>query len=88
MERAHRPPPLDLTPPHSRQSSVAKTVSSKGRSPTTTISLYDDDWNTGRWATFLRVLGDFAHILVCMVLMLIAAFFLGYDETVVNRTTG
>ena len=80
---------MDLTPPHSRQSSVAKTVSAKGRSPTTTISLFaEDDWNTGRLATFLRVLSDFAHILVCMILILIMSFFLNYDETVISGPTG
>src|SRR5690606_13347070 len=88
MERANRPPPLNLTPPHSRQSSVSKTISTKGRSPTTTISVFEvDDWNTGRLATFLRVLGDFAHILICMILILIMAFYLNY-KAVVSGTTG
>lgn len=84
MERVNRPPPLNLTPPHSRQSSVSKTISTKGGSPTITISLNDDDWNTGRWTTLLRVLGDFAHILLCMLVILIMGVFLNYDETMVN----
>lgn len=87
MERAHRPPPLALTPPHSRHSSVSKT-STKGASSTTTISIGEDDWNTGRWRTILRVACDFAHILLCMVLTLIMAFFVSYDETVVSESTG
>lgn len=88
MERSHRPPPLTLTPPHSRKSSVSKT-STKGRSPpTTTISLGEDEWNTGRWKTALRVAWDFAHILLCMVLALIMAFFISYDEAVVSQSTG
>ncbi|SPN97587.1 uncharacterized protein DNG_01099 [Cephalotrichum gorgonifer] len=90
MERAHRPPPLTLTPPHSRQSSISKTISVKGGSPgTTTISVFEeDDWNTGRWVTALRVLSDFGHTLVCIVPILIMAFFLGYDGTVINDSTG
>ena len=88
MERAHRPPPLNLTPPLSRQSSVSKTISAKGRSPTTTISIDEDAWNTGRLETFLRVLGDFAHILVCLILILVMGFFLSYDETVVGGPMG
>ena len=88
MERANKPPPLNLTPPHSRQSSVSKTISAKGRSPTITISLNEDDWNTGRWATLLRVFGDFAHILVCMIVILILGVFLNYDDTMVNSPMG
>ena len=95
MERSHRPPPLNLTPPgsqrNSRQSSVSRiTISVKGQSPTT-ISVFEedtDDWNTGRYVTALRVFSDFVHILTCMILLLIMAFFLNYDDGAISGPFG
>ncbi|KEZ39983.1 hypothetical protein SAPIO_CDS8961 [Scedosporium apiospermum] len=95
MERSHRPPPLNLTPPgsqrNSRQSSVSRiTISVKGQSPTT-ISVFEedtDDWNTGQYVTALRVFSDFVHILTCMILLLIMAFFLNYDDGAISGPFG
>jgi ABC-type multidrug transport system fused ATPase/permease subunit len=108
MERSHRPPPLNLTPPGSARNSTRHTrnKSSQSRlsrfaesfqsynkaSPLRSIFEHDaDKWSTGAAMTVVRVVGDFAHILASMLLLLIMAFFLNYcdhNPAVATVTTG
>jgi hypothetical protein len=96
MERSHRPPPLNLTPPtsarnstrhsrsksnHSALSRFAESFQSYKATPLRSIFERDDDkWNTSCAVTLVRVVSDFLHILASMLLLLIMAFYLNYCD--------
>jgi hypothetical protein len=93
MARGTRPPPLNLSPPPTARATVAR--ASRFLEPpmhefTPPNSIFEDDEEVEptKFMKVLRLVNDGMHMLACMVLVLIMAFFLAARPDAISRSTG